>query len=205
MKTIAYVYKWTHLPTLSWYIGSRYAIGCHPNDGYLCSSKKVKPLILSNPTEWSRQIICEGESKDIYQLETEILQLLDAKNDPRSFNQHNNDNRPCRLGEKHTEKSLDKMRGKRPPYGPQSSEHKNKRANKKRGIARPDLSAKNKLRTGVNNPNFGKVQSDEWKRKNSEANAGKPKPKIVCPHCNTLGGSGVMQRWHFDNCKKREL
>ena len=25
--------------------------------------------------------------------------------------------------------------------------------------------------------------------------------KITCPHCNKVGGTNVMKRWHFDNCK----
>lgn len=32
----------------------------------------------------------------------------------------------------------------------------------------------------------------------------KPKPKLTCPHCGMVGGTGNMQRWHFDNCKKKE-
>jgi hypothetical protein len=41
-ETIAYVYKWTHIPTSKWYVGSRTAPGCHPDDGYICSSKLIK-------------------------------------------------------------------------------------------------------------------------------------------------------------------
>lgn len=26
----------------------------------------------------------------------------------------------------------------------------------------------------------------------------------ICPHCGTQGRGGVMERWHFDNCKKRK-
>jgi hypothetical protein len=25
--------------------------------------------------------------------------------------------------------------------------------------------------------------------------------KIKCPHCGKVGGSNIMKRWHFDNCK----
>jgi hypothetical protein len=48
--TIAYVYKWTQLSTGKWYIGSRSAIGCNPNqhEKYICSSKTVKPMILED-------------------------------------------------------------------------------------------------------------------------------------------------------------
>ena len=29
-----FVYKWTHIPTQKWYVGSRTAKGCHQADGY---------------------------------------------------------------------------------------------------------------------------------------------------------------------------
>jgi len=51
---------------------------------------------------------------------------------------------------------------------------------------------------------FGKIQSDEWKLKNSIANSGKPKPQLNCPHCGVTGGTGVMSRWHFNNCKQKK-
>lgn len=54
---MAFVYKWTNIPTGKWYIGVRTKNGCHINDGYICSSKIVKPLILSNPSDWKRDIL----------------------------------------------------------------------------------------------------------------------------------------------------
>lgn len=96
--TLAYVYKWTHLPTLMWYVGSRTAKGCHPADGYICSSDLVKPMIVESVSDWKREIIAIGNSIEMYELETEILQLLDARNDPRSFNAHNNDKKFTSLG-----------------------------------------------------------------------------------------------------------
>ena len=35
--------------------------------------------------------------------------------------------------------------------------------------------------------------------------AGVPKPEVQCPHCGSIGGKPVMTRWHFDNCKQREI
>jgi len=88
---MAYIYKWTHLPTLKWYIGSRTAKNCHPDDGYICSSRIVKPLILESPIEWKREIIAKGYPKYIIALESQLLTELDAKNNPLSYNMHNGD------------------------------------------------------------------------------------------------------------------
>jgi hypothetical protein len=89
--TQAFVYVWTHLPSMMWYVGSHTAKDCHPNDGYICHSKKIKPLIIANPTEWKRTVVQLGQPEDMVLLESTIQRLFDAKNDPRSFNQHNGD------------------------------------------------------------------------------------------------------------------
>lgn len=86
---ISYLYKWVHKPSLCWYVGSRTAKNCHPEDGYICSSKTVKPLIEANRQDWQRTIIATGDVDYIRLLETETLTALDAKNDSRSFNKHN--------------------------------------------------------------------------------------------------------------------
>lgn len=87
----AYVYKWTHKPTLNWYVGSRTAKNCHPDDGYICSSKSVKPQILKNPQEWVRQVVFIGSVDETRAFESDVLTVFDAKNDPRSLNKHNQD------------------------------------------------------------------------------------------------------------------
>jgi hypothetical protein len=89
--TVAYLYKWTNLTTNKWYIGSRAKRGCHPDDGYICSSRTVKPMILENKEQWTRDILCLGTPEYIVDLETRLLTALDAKNDPMSYNQHNGD------------------------------------------------------------------------------------------------------------------
>ena len=91
IKSSSFVYKWTYLPTMNWYIGSRTAKGCHQDDGYLCSSRVVKPMLLENISDWEREIIATGSPQEMRELEAEILDLVDAKNDPGSFNQHNGD------------------------------------------------------------------------------------------------------------------
>lgn len=91
METIAFLYKWTQISTGKWYVGSRTSKGCHPNDGYICSSKVVKPLILEHQTDWERSILVIGNPTYISQLERLYLKSIDAKNDPLSFNRHNGD------------------------------------------------------------------------------------------------------------------
>ena len=86
---MGFVYKWVHTPTLKWYVGSHTGKKASNDDGYICSSKTVKPLILANPVVWQRTIIAEGNDAEMRELEAEILQTLNAAQDPRSFNLNN--------------------------------------------------------------------------------------------------------------------
>ncbi len=88
-KPLAYVYKWTHIPTGKWYIGSRTSKKSHPDDGYICSSKDVKPMILEKRDEWKREIIHTGDPKQMRLYEKTLLKTLDAMNDTMSFNKVN--------------------------------------------------------------------------------------------------------------------
>jgi hypothetical protein len=78
---------------MKWYVGSRWKEGCYPDesfDVYPSSSKYAKSDIKANPQDWTKEIIAVGTKEEVYQLETDILELFDAKNDSRSFNAHNN-------------------------------------------------------------------------------------------------------------------
>jgi hypothetical protein len=51
---------------------------------------------------------------------------------------------------------------------------------------------------------FGIEKAKEMRerRRNENLNKNyKPQAKITCPHCNTTGGKGVMNRWHGDRCR----
>ena len=63
-----------------------------------------------------------------------------------------------------------------------------------------DPAASSKARTGVAPGNKGKPQSEDIKNKKR-----KPKPLVTCPHCNKSGGISAMTRWHFDQCKFKEI
>lgn len=60
--------------------------------------------------------------------------------------------------------------------------------------------AHNKGKTGINSPLFNRPKSVETKTRMS-----KPKEKATCPHCGLVGGVNQLKRWHFDNCKIKEL
>jgi hypothetical protein len=47
------------------------------------------------------------------------------------------------------------------------------------------------------------IITEDHKKKIGDANRGKSKPKLTCPHCGLIGGSFQMKQWHFDKCKSK--
>jgi hypothetical protein len=47
--------------------------------------------------------------------------------------------------------------------------------------------------------------SPETRKKISTTSKGKPQEQVQCPCCSKIGGISNMTRWHFDNCKYKEI
>jgi len=226
--TTAYIYKWTHIPTNKWYIGCRTKENCHPGDGYICSSKIVKPLIENAPKDWQREILHTGAPADIILLEAHILEKLDAKNDKNSYNLHNGDGDFTTAGivmsedwrrkisqsntgkkksieSKENYKRANQLKAKDPAYleklrKPKPEGHGEKVSKATKGIAKTP-----EHRKAMSEARKGKQTGPcSEKRKEAIRAALKGKhtlPLVICPHCG-LEGRANMRRWHFDNCKK---
>lgn len=213
MNPQAYLYRWTNLSTGKWYIGSRTAKGCHPNDGYICSSK-IKFEIQEYPLDWSREVLVIGDPNYILLLESSLLHLLDAKHDPLSFNKHNGDGKFTTCGKTDTPRTRLKK----------SLAHRGKHVGVKNnfyGKKHTKESIQKSIRNGSENgmygklgeasPNYGAVRSEKTKKLISISKSGgnhpskNPKNHWVCEHC---GGSGTVKanytRWHGEKCKSRE-
>jgi hypothetical protein len=94
---------------------------------------------------------------------------------------------------------------------------KTRTAEQKKNISNAYFSsvAKQEALAKVHESKRGKALSDEHKQLLSSKLKGKkrseeaciamrkPRPKLTCPHCNKIGGSSQMKRYHFDNCKLR--
>ena len=83
----SFVYKWVYKPDLYWYVGFHTGT---IDDGYISSSNVVKQAVINEPHLWERIIIDYGTTEEMYELESEILQLFNARKDIRSLNLHNN-------------------------------------------------------------------------------------------------------------------
>lgn len=65
--------------------------------------------------------------------------------------------------------------------------------------------ASNETKAKLSAIHLGKPKSEDHKRKISEAHTGKTMPTVVCQYCLKKGDVGNMARWHFKNCKQKEL
>lgn len=112
--TLAYLYRWTEKSTGKWYVGSRYANGCHPDDGYICSSRIVKPMIMANRDGWEREILVVGYPKYIRDLEAEYLRKLDAAKCEMSYNKSNGNRHFHTIGQPLSEKQMENLLKRNP-------------------------------------------------------------------------------------------
>jgi len=163
---IPFLYIWIHLPTKKWYIGSRTAKNCHPLDGYICSSNVVKELILLHSDEWKRYILATGNSKEIVQLEANLLNKINAKTRLDSFNMHNGDGKFTFLNRSHSLATKQKLS----QIGSNISEEKRKKLSeeKKNRIILENTKLKmSKAKLGKNRTPF----TSEHKEKLSKAHS----------------------------------
>jgi len=86
--TEAFVYCWTDKKNNMLYVGSHKGSA---DDGYVCSSKYMLKEYNKRPSDFSRQIIAEGNLSDIRKLEAKILQAANARLDESFYNKHDND------------------------------------------------------------------------------------------------------------------
>lgn len=112
-KSVPFLYCWTHNATGKWYVGSRTAPRCNPDDGYICSSKTVKEMIISDPNNWTREILMTGTTEEVMKAETELLNSANAKNDPMSYNRHNGDGKFTSTGKVAAMSTRNKMSNSR--------------------------------------------------------------------------------------------
>jgi hypothetical protein len=117
-----------------WYVGSRYGKGCHPDDGYICSSRRVKPLIQRNPAGWVREVLVIGMPKDMRDLEARYLVALDAAKNPLSYNRANGNKNFHTIGLPVSEKHMRILKEDNPSRRPEVIE-KLRQAGLKRDVS----------------------------------------------------------------------
>ena len=132
--TQAYLYRWTEIATGKWYVGSRYAKNCHPNDKYICTSRHVKPLIQNNFKGWVREVLVVGIPTDMRDLEARYLVSLDAAKNPMSYNRANGNKNFHTIGMPVSEEHIRRLKEQNPSHCPEVRE-KLRQAGLKRDVS----------------------------------------------------------------------
>ena len=167
--------------------------------------------------------------EDAYEYETRFLIKVDAKNNPKFYNGHNNTAPPPpgtpgyremmleKLGVEHQSKLQsvrDKIGNTLKGYVKSEEAKKKQSETRKQRIEEGlivfktgprDLTPEQRKRMSEANRRFGKDNGFYGKTHSEETKkklSEASKKKIKCPHCPVVGQQSVMKRWHFDRCKE---
>ena len=147
-------------------------------------------MILANPSEWKREVVHMGE--DAYEVESEILQLFDARSDSRSFNLWNNHSKLTMQGTKRPAHSMLMTGSNNPNYGKGL-----------RGEDNPWHPVHGRIHPSTGKPNAG-VSKMMKERTGDKHPMRQPKFQIMCEHCNKTVMKTNYIRWHGDKCKMKD-
>lgn len=199
----AFVYKWTDNLTGKFYIGSHKG---SPDDGYICSSKLMKERYNERPEDFSREIIAEGDHKNMIALEAEILDEVDARANTYYYNQTNgNENWYCKG---HTAEAKEKMRIKA------IENNLEKVANGTHHFVGEKGSAFQKERVANGTNPFAGELGSAMSRKNALERvdngtnplSGENNVKKTCPNCKkTMNLGNYVKHGHGEDCKQKSI
>ena len=210
--TFHYTYLITNTNTQMKYIGVRSCTCLPENDSdYMGSSKILNEAMEVEPEAFTKTIIDTFPTREIANTNEQWLhETYDVARNPEFYNLciapvgFNMCGR-IQTVESRKKQSIVKMGSNNPNYGKKHSlETLEKMSKAKKGKKRSTETRKkiSAALSGENSPMYGKSPSPETREKISAAKKGIPKAKIICPYCSKLGGSSVMKRWHFDNCRE---
>lgn len=175
---------------------NRLYVGYHKgevDDGYICSSRVVLEEYKTDPNKFERFIISTGTVEDMQNLESLILNFVDAANNVEYYNQHNN-NGKFHHTEPHTDmakRKMSKAHLNRTKYAKGWKFTEEQRNRLKKSHSKRGESWRN---------NISKANVERYENGNNPLKEGNSK-KVECPHCGKIGQHNAMKRWHFDNCK----
>lgn len=150
--------------------------------------------------------ICESRETAI-KLEIKLHNKFDVGNNSSFYNKSKQtDVKFDRSGIRHTEETKLKIskNGKlKGMYGKSVSKETRNKISK--SLKNSEYFDSLETRNKKSESKKGTKHTEETKLKIKFSKINKPRPKLICPYCNFIGGTGNMQRWHFENCKHKEI
>ena len=176
-------------------------------------------LSKTNPSEETRRKMSESHKGQIPWMKgkTHTIEARIKISEAGLGRKHSEETRrkmsEVRMGKRHSEKTRRKISESNiGNYHTEESKQKMSKAHTGKTLS---IEHRDKIRIANKNPSEetrykqgsgkrGTTLSEETKQKIGKSNS-KPKKRIMCPHCNKIGGNSNMKRYHFNNCKKRKL
>lgn len=185
---LPYVYKLTHKQTGQIYYGSRWknVVSAEADLGvyYFTSSKYVKPIF----HEFTHEIVAVFFAASYaYQFEQSMIYSMWGSELLLNRKYHIGQHKLWIGPVNHSTLTKQKMSNSRRGVPKTDQCRANMKLGKTGKHPRPDVAARNKLRTGL------------W----SSPVKGRPQSRIACCHCGKVGSIANINRWHLDNCKLR--
>ena len=231
-----YFYIIEDVITKQLYVGSKFGSDANPSTfwiegGYITSSKTVKDLVEEFGLK-RFSIRKLKPMKNAYEYETRFLQKVDAKNNPKFYNGHNNDGScaPPNGTEEYKQMIMKKYGVEHPSHleeikkkiscslmGHKHTEESKKKMSETRNkrikngeikiIKRKHSEETKKKISEINKKRFENQRGTFYGKKHSEETkkiiTSKVREKVACPHCSKEGTVRIMKRWHFDKCKEK--
>ncbi len=185
-----FIYQTTNLVNGKKYIGSsRY--GKKGWKSYLGSGKLLKKAIAKyGPENFKREILAEAETQErLIELENYYLEKFNVQEDRNFYNLQSRAYASKGFsGKSHSKERNELMssmlKGKKRP---------------KEVVDKFSKSLTGRSLSEDHKANVGEASKKMWSDPNSKLNQIKK-----CPHCGKEGKGGVMNRFHFDNCKFKD-
>ena len=215
----AYVYYIKHIPSGKFYYGSRYR---HIENEmlpeqdlwkiYFSSSKEIAKLRKETGDSSFEHSIIFTDSNTEKCFDYEQTLIKENIKNPLCINKRYFDSAKgtkvfstygktlSSKGKPKSEETKEKMRK------PKSAAHKktmSERQKARGGNGPKEHSQETKYKIKI--AGIGRVHTDATKTLIGLSHKGIPKPTVVCPICKKVGSKGPMHRFHFDNCKLKDI
>ena len=224
MEKYGFVYIWFDSWRKMYYVGSHWG---HENDGYICSSERMRKAFKRRPEDFKRRILSKvvSSKQDLLDEEYRYLSMIDQSELGRKYynlTNHKNghwmttDEKEKTLKEKISNKTKEAMY--RPEVRERYLEGLKTRDNRAWDPeVRAKMSASNKGKnTGKDNSKAVRISaelrrgtnlSEEHKQKIKDTTIFKTlnNKKVSCIHCGSVGNPGNIGRYHNDRCKSKKL
>lgn len=199
---MGYVYLITNTINGKKYIGVSMKCDKKSINNYFGSGTVIKEAIKKYGKEnFKKEILKEFNSEiEAREYERQLITDLNAIDSPEYYNLvgggHGGGVKGRVVNEETKKKISQSLMGHK-NYKP-TEEHKKTLSDKFKGRTSP---MKGKIQSEITKQKISEETKRRWENGELTSSFGYKQELIKCPYCEKIGGKGLMNRWHFENCK----